>query len=84
MLLEWTRTGLLAAGFVWVMFAWRAHDAPQRDVEDLIARRCGGQLGKDDPCELRMRLAGLGGMKVTGSVDVGGNVDVNGSVDVSR
>jgi hypothetical protein len=60
------------------------HDAPQRHIEQLIARRCGGQLGKNDLCEVRLRAMGLGGIQVTGSVDVGGNVGVAGDVDVSH
>jgi len=75
--LQWTRTALMAIGFVWVMLAWRAHDAPERHVEELSARLCVGSADDRDGCELNLRLrVGGRGIAVTGSVDVSGSVDV--------
>lgn len=94
---EWIRTGLAAAVFVWVAFAWHQHEAAERreraHVEELIASWCAyqddGLLGKEQlrkTSERERQLCEIG-LRSTGlggrGAQVSGSVDVNGTVDVS-
>lgn len=84
LLLQWCRTALVVAGFVWVMLAWYQYSAvateDQRRVLALIDRLCANDSERDrDMCELAYRLGGLSG----GSLSVNGDVSVRGEVDVS-